>query len=302
MDYVIFILGATATGKTNLAIELTKYLSCELISVDSALVYKGMDIGTGKPSFKHHLIDILEPNQNYSAASFRADSLELIKQILAKGKIPILVGGTFLYFKALLNNLADLPNANEQIRYELNQQLQLKGLNFLHHKLEQIDPISALKIHAHDKQRIMRALEVFYLTGKPLSLHLAEQFCYKFPYKVIQFGLNIERSELHKRIAVRFKQMLELGFVDEVVKLYNRGDLNDDMPAIRAVGYRQIWQYLAARCSYAEACEKAIIATRQLAKRQCTWLSSWDNVINLNGKVSSSENAIKIIKYLESFN
>jgi len=297
MNYVIFILGATATGKTNLAIELTKHLPCELISVDSALIYKDMDIGTAKPDFFHHLINILDPKQSYSAANFRSDCLALIAQILAKGKVPILVGGTFLYFKALLNNLAELPNADENIRIHLNQQLQTKGLNFLYDELKKIDHISARKINPNDTQRILRALEVFYATNKPLSYHLAQQAHYVFPHHVMQFGLNIERNKLHQRIATRFNHMLEQGFVDEVSNLYNRGDLNATMPSMRAVGYRQMWQYLAGEISFHDACEKSIIATRKLAKRQCTWLNSWNNVHHLNHNDSYVDQVLNYIKH-----
>jgi len=295
----IFIMGATATGKTDLAIALTKILPCELISVDSALIYQGMNIGTAKPKFFHHLIDICDPAQSYSAVNFRNDALAKMAQITKQGKIPVLVGGTFLYFKTLLNNVADLPNADLDLRAKLKTQMQANGVHFLHQQLQQIDAQTAAKLHQNDSQRIMRALEVFYLTSKPLSAHFKEQQASTLPYQIVQFGLTCERQILRHKIAMRFAQMLTQGFVAEVEGLYKRGDLAQDMPSMRAVGYRQLWQYLAGEISFKDACERAVIATCQLAKRQDTWLKSWQNVILIdNSSVNLAQNLTFLVANL----
>jgi len=298
LQQVIFILGPTAVGKTDLAVNLTQHLPCELISVDSALIYRQMDIGTGKPQFFHHLIDICEPYESYSAANFRHDALNLIKQIHARGNVPVLVGGTFLYFKALLHNLADLPKSCKQIRQQLQTKLAKNGINALHQELATIDAVSAAKIHSNDTQRILRALEVFYVSGKPLSYYLERERDYQFPYQLVQFGVTCERSFLHEKIAKRFMLMLEQGFLSEAEQLYHRGDLTAEMPSMRAVGYRQFWQYLAGEISFDEACERAIIATRQLAKRQFTWLRSWQNVHYLDS--SQTNNLDRLLSVLKA--
>lgn len=277
----IFLMGPTASGKTALAIQLRQQLPVEIISVDSALIYRGMDIGTAKPTAEerllapHRLIDIKDPSESYSAADFRQDALEEMRQIVAAGKIPLLVGGTMLYYKALLEGLSPLPAADPALRAQIEQKAQEVGWHQLHQELAQVDPIAAQRIHSNDPQRINRALEVYYLTGKSLT-ELTAQKGEPLPYTLLQFAITPQdRQLLHERIAQRFHAMLAQGFEQEVKKLYNRGDLHTDLPSIRCVGYRQMWEYLAGQCSYDEMVYKGICATRQLAKRQITWLRGW---------------------------
>ncbi len=281
----IFIMGPTASGKTDLAIELVERVNAEIISVDSAMVYKGMDIGSAKPTEEelarapHRLIDICDPADPYSAARFRDDALREMEDIVSKGKTPLLVGGTMLYYKALLEGMHNLPDSNPQVRANLQQLLESEGLTKLHQELAKIDPESASRIHENDPQRTLRALEVFEITGKPLSQLHAEQEQNDFPYQTLQIALAPDdRSYLHQRIEKRFHQMMEQGFLQEVESLYERGDLHPDLPSIKSVGYRQMWQYLEGELSLEEAIERGIIATRQLAKRQFTWLRSWKNL------------------------
>ncbi|WP_353350434.1 tRNA (adenosine(37)-N6)-dimethylallyltransferase MiaA [Oceaniserpentilla sp. 4NH20-0058] len=281
----IFIMGPTASGKTALACALYDQLDCELISVDSALVYKDMNIGTAKPTaqelaqYPHHLIDIRDPSEPYSAADFREDVLPLMADITARGKIPVLVGGTMLYFKFLIEGAADLPEADETIRKQIEDEALEKGWPAIHAKLALVDPESAQRLNPNDPQRVQRALEVYMLTGKPLSEHWANQQAQSIPYSITQFAINPkERKTLHERIELRFKQMLDEGFVDEVRALYQRGDLHENLPAIRAVGYRQVWDYLDGKLEYDDMVQKGIVATRQLAKRQITWLRSWKDL------------------------
>ncbi|OED40939.1 tRNA (adenosine(37)-N6)-dimethylallyltransferase MiaA [Endozoicomonas sp. (ex Bugula neritina AB1)] len=281
----IFLMGPTASGKTDLAVALTQALPCELISVDSALVYKDMDIGTAKPEPEvlakapHKLVSILDPADAYSAADFREDALALMSDMTARGKIPLLVGGTMMYFKVLRDGMAQLPAADESIRNSLLVEAEAQGWEYLHARLQAVDPDAALRIKPTDSQRLQRALEVFELTGKPLSLWHKEQEGNRFPYQIINLAIAPKgRSVLHERIALRFRLMLEAGFIDEVKRLYDRGDLDVSMPAIRAVGYRQAWSYLSGEYDYDTMVEKGIIATRQLAKRQLTWLRSWPEV------------------------
>ncbi|MRX27570.1 tRNA (adenosine(37)-N6)-dimethylallyltransferase MiaA [Kangiella sp. HZ709] len=281
-------MGPTAAGKTELAIKLVQEHDCEIISVDSAMVYKSLDIGSAKPSEQelalapHRLIDICDPSEPYSAARFRDDALRQMAQIVANGKIPLLVGGTMLYYKTLLEGMNNLPDSNPDIRQQLQQELNEQGLAYMHQKLNAVDSDSAKRINANDPQRILRALEVFAISGKPLSQLHNEQETEEFPYDVLQIALlPSDRAVLHQRIEQRFHQMIDQGLLDEVQKLYQRGDLNIDLPAIRSVGYRQIWQFLAGELSKDEAIERAIIATRQLAKRQFTWLRSWSNLNSL---------------------
>ncbi|NBI12582.1 tRNA (adenosine(37)-N6)-dimethylallyltransferase MiaA [[Haemophilus] felis] len=281
----IFLMGPTASGKTDLAIKLRQILPVEVISVDSALIYKGMDIGTAKPSKQelalapHRLIDICDPAESYSAANFRVDALREIADITSQGKIPLLVGGTMLYYKALLEGLSPLPSADEQVRYEIEQRAQQQGWAALHKELSKIDPISAQRINPNDSQRINRALEVFYLTGKSLT-ELTAQKGESLPYQILQFAIAPqERAILHQRIEQRFHKMLELGFKQEVEALYQRPDLHLDLPSIRCVGYRQMWEHLRGDYSYDEMIFKGICATRQLAKRQITWLRGWTSEI-----------------------
>lgn len=291
----IFLMGPTASGKTDLALQLADALPCEIISVDSALIYRGMDIGSAKPNaeilqkYPHHLIDILDPAQSYSAAQFRDDALQAMADITARGRIPLLVGGTMLYFKALTEGLAAMPSADPEVRARLEQQAASEGWAALHTELQRIDPVSAQRIHPNDPQRLLRALEVWHISGQTMTQLRVKQSLEKqqllasngahLPYNVATFAIAPQqRSVLHERIAQRFQQMLEQGFIAEVEALRQRGDLHVDLPSIRAVGYRQAWAYLDGEYAYDEMIERGIIATRQLAKRQFTWLRSWDDV------------------------
>lgn len=291
----IFLMGPTASGKTDLALQLADALPCEIISVDSALIYRGMDIGSAKPNaeilqkYPHHLIDILDPAQSYSAAQFRDDALQAMADITARGRIPLLVGGTMLYFKTLTEGLAAMPSADPEVRARLEQQAASEGWAALHTELQRIDPVSAQRIHPNDPQRLLRALEVWHISGQTMTQLRAKQSLEKqqllasngahLPYNVATFAIAPQqRSVLHERIAQRFQQMLEQGFIAEVEALRQRGDLHVDLPSIRAVGYRQAWAYLDGEYAYDEMIERGIIATRQLAKRQFTWLRSWDDV------------------------
>ena len=281
----IFLMGPTASGKTDLAIQLRQQLPVEVISVDSALIYRGMDIGTAKPSkaelalAPHRLIDICDPAESYSAANFRTDALREMQEISAQGKIPLLVGGTMLYYKALLEGLSPLPSADEKVRSEIDAKAALIGWSGLHQELSKIDPISAQRINPNDSQRINRALEVFYLTGKTLT-ELTAQKGEALPYDILQFAIAPEQREvLHLRIEQRFHKMIELGFQQEVEKLYRRPDLNENLPSIRCVGYRQMWEYLRGDYDHDEMVFRGICATRQLAKRQITWLRGWTSPI-----------------------
>jgi len=311
----IFLMGPTAAGKTDLAIELTKVLPCELISVDSALVYRGMDIGTAKPSktqlaeHPHRLIDILDPAQSYSAADFRSDALAAMAEITARGNIPLLVGGTMLYFKALLDGLADMPAADAQVRAQLEADAQAFGWQALHDQLAVVDPVSAARIHPNDPQRLIRALEVYRVSGMSMTAHREQQTAQsteaaasgrqQLPYTVANLAIApADRKVLHQRIALRFEQMLDQGFLDEVLALRSRGDLHSGLPSIRAVGYRQVWDHLDGKLTRDEMQERGIIATRQLAKRQFTWLRSWEGLHWLDSL--ASDNLSRALKYLGS--
>ncbi len=308
-------MGPTAAGKTDLAIELSKVLPCELISVDSALVYRGMDIGTAKPSnaqlaeFPHRLIDILDPAQSYSAADFRADALTAMAEITARGNIPLLVGGTMLYFKALLDGLADMPAADAEVRAQLEADALAFGWQSLHDQLAVVDPVSAARIHPNDPQRLIRALEVYRVSGMSMTAHREQQTAQsteaaasgrqQLPYTVANLAIApADRKVLHHRIALRFEQMLDQGFLDEVLALRSRGDLHSGLPSIRAVGYRQVWDHLDGKLTRDEMQERGIIATRQLAKRQFTWLRSWENLHWLDSL--ASDNLPRALKYLGS--
>lgn len=278
---VLFLMGPTASGKTALAIELAEKHQCEIISVDSALIYRGMDIGSAKPSAAelargpHRLLDIRDPSESYSAADFRKDALADIEQIISMGKTPLLVGGTMMYFKALLEGLSPLPAADEAIRSQIQAEAESYGWETLHEQLREIDPVSAIRIHPNDPQRLSRALEVYRISGKSLT-ELTQTKSAPLPYNVVQFAIAPrERSVLHNLIAQRFELMLQQGFIDEVRQLKARGDLHLDLPSMRCVGYRQCWQYLDGEFDYDIMVEKAVAATRQLAKRQLTWLRSW---------------------------
>ncbi|NEY28039.1 tRNA (adenosine(37)-N6)-dimethylallyltransferase MiaA [Hafnia alvei] len=280
----IFIMGPTASGKTALAMSLRQRFPVELISVDSALIYRGMDIGTAKPTAEelaqapHRLIDIRDPAESYSAADFRADALREMAAITAEGKIPLLVGGTMLYFKALLEGLSPLPAADPKVRAQIEKQAQELGWEALHRQLQQVDPVSAARIHPNDPQRLSRALEVFLISGKTLT-ELTKISGETLPYNVQQFAIApATREQLHQRIALRFEQMMAAGFEAEARALFERGDLHTDLPSVRCVGYRQMWSYLEGEIDYDEMVYRGICATRQLAKRQMTWLRGWESV------------------------
>jgi tRNA dimethylallyltransferase len=280
----VAIMGPTASGKTAAALEIARQVPCEIISVDSALVYRGMDIGTAKPTtaeraaVPHHLIDILEPTESYSAMQFRQDALRLVAEIQARGKLPLLVGGTMLYFKALRDGLDDLPQANAALRAKLDDEAEALGTPALHARLATIDPVTAARLQPNDSQRIQRALEIYLLTGKPMSELLAKAAKPALPFALLPIALEpSDRSVLHARIAARFDAMLDNpqeALIEEVRQMRARGDLNLDLPSMRCVGYRQTWEYLDGAYDRATLREKAIAATRQLAKRQLTWLRS----------------------------
>jgi tRNA dimethylallyltransferase len=286
----IFLMGPTASGKTGLAVELFQRFPVELISVDSALVYKGMDIGTAKPDTAtlarapHHLIDIIDPTQAYSAAHFRSDALRLMADIMARGKIPLLVGGTMLYFNALQGGLSNLPQANPDIRARLDDEAREQGWPALHARLAKVDPETAARLEPGDSQRIQRALEVWEISGQPMSALYKQSVSEKLPYNLLKIALiPSDRAVLHQRIAARFDIMLEQGFLQEVVRLRKEyPGLTPDTPSMRCVGYRQALQYLNGEFDAAELREKGIAATRQLAKRQLTWLRGMDDIATLD--------------------
>lgn len=279
---IICLMGPTASGKTPLAVEMVKRFPCEIISVDSAMVYRGMDIGTAKPDAEilklapHRLIDLADPSEIYSAGQFRQDALREIEDIAAQKKIPLLVGGTMMYFKILQQGLAKLPKADMNLRAELKARAEREGWEALHDFLASVDAKAAARINPNDSQRIQRALEVYLLTGKNITEWQQQETNHLSGYHVCNIALApADRSLLHERIAMRFEKMLLSGFVDEVSALYERGDLSPELPSIRSVGYKQIWDYLAGHATVEEMRERAIIATRQLAKRQMTWLRPW---------------------------
>ena len=303
---VIFLMGPTAAGKTSVAVELVQNLPLEIISVDSAMIYRGMDIGTAKPDSDtqqvatHHLIDICDAAESYSAGRFREDALRLIGEIHERGNIPLLTGGTGLYFRTLEQGFSALPPADRRIRRKLRQQYEESGLGAMYQKLTVCDPGSARRIHPNDPQRILRALEVFETVGKPMSEILSAGRVGGLPHRLVKIILCPEqRSILHQRIAARFNRMIELGFVDEVRGFYERGDLTPDLPSMRLVGYRQIWRYLDGSVAYGQMRELGIVATRQLAKRQITWLKSESGARWYDGlRPGISSN---ILKYLDQF-
>lgn len=283
-NIVLCLMGPTASGKTGLACELIEKVPCALISVDSAMIYRGMDIGTAKPSAEelqrapHHLIDIKNPDESYSAAQFCTDATSLCAAMLQRGITPLLVGGTMMYFKALQEGLSALPDADESLRMQLEAEASAHGLDALYQKLRAVDPVTAQKLHAHDAQRIQRALEVYYLSGTPMSV-LRAQAKEQSPFRFVNIALFPEqRGWLHERIAQRFDAMLDQGFIEEVQGLRKQWQIDAHMPSMRCVGYRQALEYLEGGCDYATMREKGIAATRQLAKRQLTWLRHWDEV------------------------
>lgn len=286
----IFIMGPTASGKTGLAVELYQHLPVELISVDSALVFKDMDIGTAKPDASilaqapHHLIDLIPPTEVYSAATFRNDALKLMAEITARGKVPLLVGGTMLYFKALQGGLSQLPEADSNVRQMLDAQASQIGWPAMHDKLAEIDPETAARLEPADAQRVQRALEVYEISGKTMTELHQSSMSDKLPYQLLKIALTpSDRSVLHDRIAIRFDDMLKQGFVDEVKRLLLKyPSLNADMPSMRCVGYRQALEHLAGNYDVAELRDRGIFATRQLAKRQLTWLRGMDETFEVN--------------------
>lgn len=306
----IFLMGPTAAGKTDLAVALAQRLPCELISVDSALIYRGMDIGTAKPDaqllaeFPHHLVDIRDPLESYSAAEFCTDALQAMAQISAAGRIPLLVGGTMLYFKALLEGLAEMPAADAVLRAELEAWAAAEGYAALHEELRRVDPQSAQRIHPNDPQRLVRALEVYRLSGLTMSEHRLRQQARGnqglLPYTVAQLAIApAQRQILHERIALRFELMLEQGLISEVEALRARGDLHLGLPSMRAVGYRQVWEYLDGNIERHSMVERGVAATRQLAKRQFTWLRGWQTPLHWLDS-QAEDNVERALKYLQA--
>lgn len=278
-------MGPTASGKTGLAVELVRHLPCDIVSVDSAQVFRQMDIGTSKPGPEilavapHRLIDILDPAESYSAGRFRQDALREMRAIADRGRLPLLVGGTMLYFRALQRGLADLPLADPEVRAMLNAQAQALGWAALHSRLMRLDPMAAARIHPNDPQRIQRALELYEITGQTPTELFSRQAAQYFPYRTIKLALvPASRSALRERISRRFHAMLEQGLIAEVEALYRRGDLDAQRPSIRTVGYRQVWEYIEGGLGYPQMMERAIIATGRLAKRQLTWLRAEQDV------------------------
>jgi tRNA dimethylallyltransferase len=275
----IALMGPTASGKTALALEWAQRLDTEIVSVDSALVYRGLDIGSAKPDVAtlervlHHLVDVRDAHQPYSAADFAEDALAAMHALQARGRVPILAGGTGLYFEALLEGLSGMPAADEETRAQLRREAEERGWAALHAELARVDPAAAARIHANDPQRISRALEVHRLSGVPISTWQAARAPARFPFRVLRLVLcPRDRALLHERIASRFDAMLAAGFLDEVRVLRANPRLHPDLPAMRAVGYRQAWRHLAGETDAASFREQALAATRQLAKRQLTWL------------------------------
>ena len=312
---LVCLMGPTASGKTDLAMYLYDQFPCELVSVDSVLVYRGMDVGSAKPDaqtlqrYPHHLIDILDPAEPYSAARFRDDALALIQDITARGRVPLLVGGTMLYFKALAGGLASMPSADPVVRARIEAMALEQGWPAVHAALAQVDPASAERIHPNDPQRISRAYEVFLGSGITLTQWHERQHAEKaadqtpgsgvLPYTVRYLAVAPrERSVLHERIAERFSLMLQQGLISEVEALHARGDLDVSMPSIRAVGYRQVWDYLEGRLDYEQMRERGVIATRQLAKRQFTWLRGWNEPIEWLDSLDPKrfERALKVLQ------
>jgi tRNA dimethylallyltransferase len=307
----LFIMGATATGKTDLALAIYDELAVDLISVDSALVYRGMDIGSAKPDAEtlkrapHHLIDIIDPAEVYSAGEFRDDALRLMQQSVLNKRTPLLVGGTMLYFNTLQKGMAEMPDVDASVKQAIEQEADTNGILAMHDRLKKVDPVSAERIHPNDPQRIKRALEVYDYTGKTLTYYWQKQGRDKadenFPYRRIKIALMpANRVELRKRISLRLDIMFKQGFIEEVETLFNRGNLNANMPSIRAVGYRQVWAYLAGEYGYDEMRERVIIATAQLAKRQMTWLRKETECNFVEPETFNTQKVLKNLKFLLS--
>lgn len=303
--YVVCLMGPTASGKTGLAVELAEHHNFEIISVDSALVYKGMDIGTAKPDAEllarapHRLIDIIDPIESYSAADFVLDAVEQSQEILAKGKTPLLVGGTMMYFNALQKGLAEMPQADAELRALIENEASEKGWVAMHEQLQVFDPEAASRIHPNDPQRLQRAIEVYRLTGKTMTQFWAQQEAVSLPFEMINMAvMPKERSVLHERIEQRFYDMMDQGFLAEVEGFYHRGDLTIDMPSMRCVGYRQLWQYLDGVDLLDDAIFKGVVASRQLAKRQLTWLRGWEDLMIFDSL--SKDLVPEALNYIES--
>lgn len=297
-------MGPTAAGKTDLALALSEHLPCDLISVDSALVYRGLNIGSAKPDaetlarYPHQLIDICDPSEPYSAAQFRQDALAAMAKSVEAGRIPLLVGGTMLYFKALMEGLADMPSADQQVRADINRLAEEQGWPAVHTALAAVDPESAARIHPNHSQRLSRALEVYRISGLTMTEWQARQSAQTLPYTVHQFAIAPpERAVLHARIELRLRQMFASGFIEEVAALMARGDLHPDLPSIRAVGYRQVWEHLRGDYDVDTAFERALVATRQLAKRQLTWLRGWQDLIWLDSGESTNSQLNKVLMH-----
>lgn len=297
-------MGPTAAGKTDLALALSEHLPCDLISVDSALVYRGLNIGSAKPDaetlarYPHQLIDICDPSEPYSAAQFRQDALAAMAKSAEAGRIPLLVGGTMLYFKALMEGLADMPSADQQVRADINRLAEEQGWPAVHAALAAVDPESAARIHPNHSQRLSRALEVYRISGLTMTEWQARQSAQTLPYTVHQFAIAPpERAVLHARIEQRLRQMFASGFIEEVAALMARGDLHPDLPSIRAVGYRQVWEHLRGDYDVDTAFERALVATRQLAKRQLTWLRGWQDLIWLDSGESTNSQLNKVLMH-----
>ncbi len=308
---VICLMGPTAAGKTALSLEVAKQCNVQLISVDSAQVYRGMDIGTGKPDaatlqqFPHRLMDIRDPAEPYSASEFRNDAIAAINEIHAAGAIPLLVGGTMLYFKTLRDGLADMPQADAAIRQQITDKAEREGWPAVHAWLAEVDPDSAYRIHPNDPQRLQRALEVYLVAGRTMTaIHddsraQSSKTDNTLPFSLTFFAIQPpDRGILHQQIEQRFLGMLSAGLVDEVAALYERGDLHARLPAIKSVGYRQVWQYLDGSLDYDGMVEKSIIATRQLAKRQFTWMRNWGALTSLSG--TSAQSIATVLKFVDS--
>lgn len=301
--WAILLMGPTASGKTDLAIRLVERLPCEIISVDSAMIYRGLDIGTAKPGPEilarapHRLIDILDPTESYSTARFRADALAAMHEISARGRIPLLVGGTMLYFRALQQGLARLPSADTEVRAALEAEAERLGWAAMHARLTQLDPQAAARIHPNDPQRIQRALEVQALSGRAMSDLIRDAEHESLPFRLLKLArAPSDRAILHARIEQRFRAMLELGLVDEVSRLWARGDLTPDLPAMRCVGYRQVLNYLLGASMWEDMVQRGIIATRQLAKRQMTWLRAESDCHRLDDTPDPSTAALRLIE------
>ncbi|GAA6166850.1 tRNA (adenosine(37)-N6)-dimethylallyltransferase MiaA [Sessilibacter corallicola] len=311
-------MGPTASGKTALALSLADYFPIEIISVDSALVYRELNIGSAKPTAEemsrvpHHLIDVCDPSVPFSVADFCEQAEQAMRAITERGNIPVLVGGTMMYFRSFLDGLAQMPATNDDVRAYIESIALEKGWPEIHRRLAEVDPISAKEIHPNHSQRLSRALEVYLSSGKTMTElreNQAKHNEFLQNYQIAQFAIGAnDRSLLHERIALRFQQMLELGFIEEIESLYQRGDLNENLPAIRAVGYRQFWNYCSGESSLEQAHEKAVIATRQLAKRQLTWLRGWKDPLywlyiddNDGNLIPSQQIIVKALKIIEQF-